>query len=114
MIIRKAFLLSILVCVLSLKVSSQSIDSIACSKVEDTLRLIENLLIDVNSDPHLKRIDAIAFLCSISKIPYEGCVTFIGTEFPAKSFFIKCKEWYFVNRKKLAWDETQNQVVIRE
>jgi hypothetical protein len=110
----KAFLSTIVGCLFCFNANSQSIDSIAYKKIEDTLKVIENFLGDVNSDPQLKRIAAVTFLLEISKIPYEGQVTFIGTEFPAKSFYTKCNDWFIANKRKLVWDVNQNKVVMKE
>jgi hypothetical protein len=111
---RKTFSSIIIGSFFCLNLSSQGIDSIACKKVEDTLKVVEFFLDDINSDPQLKRITAIAFLLELSKIPYEGGVTFIGTEFPARSFYTKCKDWYIVNKRKLVWDVKENKVIVRD
>ena len=108
------FFLIVVSCFFFTRVNSQNIDSIAYKKVEDTLKVIEKFLDDANSDPQLKRVSAIAFLLKISKIPYEGKVTFIGTEFPSKGFYTKCKDWFVANKGKLMWDVKQNKIVMRE
>jgi hypothetical protein len=106
-------LAAIFVCV-HVKAISQPIDSIACKKVEDTLRILEKLLDDVNSDSNYNRAHAVDFFLEISKLPYEGRVTFFGAEFPSKKFYLKCREWYLANKRKLIWDANKNKIFLKE
>ena len=96
-----------------LDANSQSIDSIACKKVEDTLRIIEKYIIDPHSDPQLRRIAAANFLVEISDIPYEGGVSFLGAESPKKSFYLKCVEWFICNKSKVRWDENEKKIIFK-
>lgn len=112
--LHKILFSTILSCFIAKNSNCQSTDGVAQKKFEDTLKVIEEFLLGINPDPQLKRIAAADFLWTITKIPYEGRVSFLGKETPSARFYNKCKDWYIVNKLNLVWDERQNKIILKE
>ena len=92
---------------------AQCVDSIACKLYEKNLKIVKDVIDNINSDPHLERLEAISFLIELTSIPYDGKVTFIGREFPSKKFHQKCLEWYKINQKRIFFDANLKRVTLK-
>lgn len=93
---------------------SQSIDSIACKKVEDTLAIIKAFCEDINSDKQLRRINTVLFLQRLTKIKSKSDISFAGPEFPKKDDYDKWNSWYIKNRTRLRWDNEEKIIYLVE
>lgn len=82
-------------------------------EIKSRLEIIENYLKDVNSDPALKRIEAINFLEDLTKIESESDGNDLGKLNPTKNDLQKWTNWYSINKSKIYWSVKDNKVHVR-
>jgi hypothetical protein len=92
---------------------SQTSDTTACRKIEDSLRIVERFLNDHNSDSSMKRISAVIFLTSLTGIKSQSPIDYLGQHIPVKDDYKLWLAWYEANKLNVFWDPCEKKVRVR-
>jgi hypothetical protein len=75
--------------------------------------VLDSYLKDVNSDPSMRRMEAIHFFETLSGIKSKSDGNYFGKMSCSKKELKAWREWYSKNRTQLAWDEANRRVIRR-
>lgn len=85
----------------------------ACKEVEEKLVFVESYL-KGKPDKQLKIIKVISYLEKLTGIESEADGSEIGKFNPTQRDYIKWKEWYINNKKRLYYDNGTNSVIVKK
>lgn len=101
----------LLIAMASIKVSAQSIDSIAVKMVEANAQVISNYLNKKESS--LQKIaDAVAFFTELTGISSEADGTYYGQYHPTVKDLEAWNKWLLLNRQYLFWDKEIKYIIL--
>ncbi|GAA4436490.1 hypothetical protein GCM10023188_29610 [Pontibacter saemangeumensis] len=86
----------------------------AYQEVENRLQIIKGYIDNGDSDPSLRRVEAIIFFENLTGIVSESDGNDIGKMEPTESDYQKWNKWYILNKSRIYWDSKTENVRLIE
>jgi hypothetical protein len=100
--------------VLTSQVNAQVKDSLACSIVEKSLKLIKDYLKEQNSRDVTSRALVVDFLTRLTGISSQSDGDYSGQHSPTNQDYINWMKWYILNENFIQWNASAKKITLKK